>query len=77
MVEPDTQEVTLQQILVHMITETARHAGHADIVRELIDGQVGMRIGDPNVPDQSAEQWAAYRLRLERAAEEAGARAGS
>ncbi|RSM91758.1 mini-circle protein [Kibdelosporangium aridum] len=27
--------------LVHMIEETARHAGHADILRELIDGSVG------------------------------------
>ena len=34
-------EVTLHQILVHMIAETNRHAGHADIVRELIDGAVG------------------------------------
>ncbi|MCP3802187.1 DinB family protein [Allokutzneria sp. A3M-2-11 16] len=35
------QEVTLHKILVHMIAETHRHAGHADIVRELIDGAVG------------------------------------
>ena len=74
---PDTQEVTLQQILVHMIAETARHAGHADILRELIDGQAGMRIGDPNVPDQSDDEWTAYRGRLEQAAEEAAARAAS
>ena len=74
---PDTQEVTLQQILVHMIAETARHAGHADILRELIDGQAGMRIGDPNVPDQTADEWTAYRARLEQAAEEAAARAAS
>ncbi len=33
--------VTLRWILVHMIEETARHAGHADILREQIDGQVG------------------------------------
>jgi hypothetical protein len=26
---------------VHMIEETARHAGHADIIRELIDGETG------------------------------------
>jgi hypothetical protein len=29
-----------------MIAETQRHAGHADIVRELIDGSVGTRPGD-------------------------------
>ncbi len=32
---------SVRWILVHMIEETARHAGHADITRELIDGQVG------------------------------------
>jgi uncharacterized damage-inducible protein DinB len=33
--------VSLRWILVHMIEETARHAGHADILRELIDGETG------------------------------------
>ncbi|MBT2417957.1 DinB family protein [Streptomyces sp. ISL-22] len=33
--------VTLRWVLVHMIEETARHAGHMDIVRELIDGMAG------------------------------------
>jgi hypothetical protein len=28
-------------VLVHMIEETARHAGHADILREQIDGETG------------------------------------
>lgn len=32
---------TLRWILVHMVEETARHAGHADILREQIDGSVG------------------------------------
>ena len=30
-----------REIVVHMIEETARHAGHADIIRELLDGVVG------------------------------------
>lgn len=34
--------LTLRWILVHMVEETARHAGHADITRELIDGAIGM-----------------------------------
>ncbi|MFN2613552.1 MAG: DinB family protein, partial [Actinomycetota bacterium] len=34
--------ITLRWILIHMIEETARHAGHADITRELIDGSTGM-----------------------------------
>jgi hypothetical protein len=32
---------TLRWILIHMIEETARHNGHADIIRELIDGTTG------------------------------------
>ena len=34
----DRREVTLHRILVHVIAETNRHAGHADIIRETIDG---------------------------------------
>jgi hypothetical protein len=34
----EDQQVSLRVILAHMIEETARHAGHADILRELIDG---------------------------------------
>ena len=33
--------VTLRWVLMHLLEETARHAGHADILRELIDGSVG------------------------------------
>ena len=37
-----TEEVrSLRWILVHMIEETARHCGHADILREAIDGETG------------------------------------
>ncbi len=32
---------SLRWILIHMIEETARHAGHADLIRESIDGEVG------------------------------------
>jgi hypothetical protein len=31
---------------VHMVEEIARHAGHADILRELIDGETGTFPGD-------------------------------
>jgi len=34
-------DVSLRRILVHMVEEVARHAGHMDIIRELIDGQTG------------------------------------
>jgi hypothetical protein len=33
--------VSLRWVLIHMIEETARHAGHMDILRELIDGATG------------------------------------
>ncbi|HXQ56963.1 MAG TPA: DUF664 domain-containing protein, partial [Actinomycetes bacterium] len=33
--------VTLRWVLIHMVEETARHAGHVDIIRELIDGMTG------------------------------------
>ncbi len=33
--------VSMRWVLIHMIEETARHAGHMDIMRELIDGQTG------------------------------------
>lgn len=69
----ERQQVTLQQIMVHVTVEIARHAGHADIIRELIDGAAGD--GDGNVPDQTAQEWASYRLRLEQAAAEAAQRA--
>ncbi len=35
------ERVSLRWILVHMVEETARHAGHLDLMREAIDGQVG------------------------------------
>jgi len=66
---PETRRVTLQQILAHMIAETARHAGHADILRELLDGRAGDD-GD-NLSDRTPEQWAAHRRRLAEAAEAA------
>ena len=65
-------EVTLHRILVHMVTETDRHAGHADIVRELIDGTAGLRSGNDNMASGDAQWWADYRDRLERVAREAG-----
>jgi uncharacterized damage-inducible protein DinB len=37
----DGQSISLREILVHMIEEYARHCGHADLIRERIDGRVG------------------------------------
>lgn len=38
---PDAEPATLERVLLHLIQEYARHAGHLDIVRELIDGRTG------------------------------------
>jgi hypothetical protein len=65
-------EVTLHRILVHMTTETDRHAGHADIVRELIDGAVGHRPDYDNMAPGDRGWWDEYRATLERVAREAG-----
>ena len=72
---PDERsEVTLHTILVHMIAETNRHAGHADIVRELIDGTAGHRPGNDNLAPGDSAWWESYRNRLESAAQEAARR---
>jgi uncharacterized damage-inducible protein DinB len=71
---PERREVTLHQILVHVCVETARHAGHADIVRELIDGAAGMRPGDANVTGRSAQEWEQHRARVAAAARQAAGR---
>ena len=63
----ERSEVTLHQIMVHMLAETDRHAGHADIVRELIDGAAGLREGNDNLADLPSG-WEEYRDRLEQAA---------
>ena len=65
----DEGNVTLRLILVHVIAETNRHAGHADIARELIDGNVGLRRDVSNLPDQSRTWWSDYRTQLEEVAQ--------
>lgn len=71
----DHNRVTLQQILVHLVAEAARHAGHADILREQLDGSVGNGATDPNIPGRTTEEWAAFRAQIETAAGSGAARA--
>jgi Protein of unknown function (DUF664) len=68
---PDTNEVTLHHILVRVATDTGRHAGHADIIRELIDGTAGLTVRNSNLPLGDQAWWNGYRDRVERAAREA------
>jgi hypothetical protein len=73
----DESEVTLHRILVHVVAETNRHAGHADIVRELIDGAVGLRADDDNLRPGGRGWWENYRNQLEHVAQEASRGEGS
>lgn len=66
----ERREVTLNHILVRVISDTQRHAGHADIVRELIDGSVGYLQGKDNMPLGDQAWWEDHRSRLERVARE-------
>jgi uncharacterized damage-inducible protein DinB len=62
--DAEHRDVTLRLLLVTVIAETNRHAGHADILRELIDGAVGLRATNPNLPDRDEAWWAQHRARL-------------
>ena len=57
---------------MHVIAETNRHAGHADIVRELIDGAAGLRADNDNLAPGDARWWREYHDRVEEAARRSG-----
>jgi uncharacterized damage-inducible protein DinB len=65
-------EPTVHRLLVHMIAETNRHAGHADIVREAIDGAAGLRADNDNLPKGDAQWWTTHVAQVEAAARAAG-----
>ncbi|WP_329067949.1 DinB family protein [Streptomyces sp. NBC_01429] len=66
------REVTLHHAVVRVIGDAQRHAGHADIGRELMDGSVGWLRGKDSLPPGDSAWWEGYRGRLERVAREAG-----
>lgn len=65
-------EVTLHHAIVHLTAETQRHAGHADIVRELIDGSVGLLPSIDNLRVHDEDDQRALYERIEEAARRAG-----
>lgn len=65
-------EVPLFNILVHLLAETSRHAGHADILREQVDGAVGVDEEDMAANNHDRDHWAARREEIEAAARSAG-----
>jgi hypothetical protein len=64
-------DVMLHEVLVHVLTVTARHAGHADILREQLDSQTGMRPDHLNQKPRDDRWWAEYRSKIESAAQSA------
>ena len=68
---PERRTVTLHRVLVHVVAETHRHAGHADLVREALDGTAGLRPDNDNLASGDPAWWAAYRARLEQVARQA------
>jgi hypothetical protein len=69
--QEERRHPTLHTVLVHVGGEVARHAGHADVLRELIDGSAGVSSPGDNLPERSAAEWAALRERIEAAARQA------
>jgi hypothetical protein len=62
----ERRETTFGHLLVRCVAETAQHAGHADILREGLDGQAGRDHDDMG----DAATWSAYVARIQQAADE-------
>jgi len=60
----DRRDTTLGVLLIRMVAETAQHAGHADIVRELIDGK-----GGPDQDSIDESTWRQYITKVQAAAD--------
>jgi hypothetical protein len=60
--------------MIHVLQETTRHAGHADILREQLDGRTGLRAEYEDEIDAATR--AAHRAKIERAAQAAAGGAG-
>lgn len=72
---PDGRDgLTLHHAVVRVIADTQRHAGHADILRELLDGGMGASATNTSLPSTDPAWWRSYRDRLEQTAREAGRR---
>jgi uncharacterized damage-inducible protein DinB len=63
----DRNTVSLERIIVHVIVDLSRHVGHADILREGIDGAAGMLVRATNLPEYD---WSAYVAKLTAIAEQ-------
>ena len=68
-------DVKLFNVLVHVLTETARHAGHADILREQLDGATGVAAHNNDQPQPESAFWRDHCANVEHAAKAAASRA--
>ncbi|MEW1638791.1 DinB family protein [Streptomyces sp. NPDC093801] len=68
----ERREMTLHHALVRVISDTQRHAGHADILRESLDGSTGESKGRNSLPAEDRAWWENHRGRLERVARRFG-----
>ncbi|MCW2844486.1 MAG: hypothetical protein JWN22_2402 [Nocardioides sp.] len=60
----EVRQTTVGYLLTHVLHETAQHAGHADVLRELADGAAG-----PDHDERDAAGWAAHVARVQAAAD--------
>jgi hypothetical protein len=60
--------VKLFNSMVHVLTETSRHTGHVDILREQLDGTVGAGAQGTPLHGHDAAHWESYRATIEQAA---------
>ncbi|PZG23810.1 hypothetical protein C1I95_02730 [Micromonospora craterilacus] len=67
---PGERDVTLHRIIIHVTTDLARHAGHADIMREQHDRAIGLRRENSGVPHDY--DWPAYVTKLTKLADRFG-----
>jgi hypothetical protein len=65
------EEVMLFNIMVHVLSDTTRHAGHADILREQLDGAVGTDPHSAAFQEFGAAYWDSHRAKIEQAAKAA------
>jgi len=62
------EDVQLFNVMVHRLSDATRHAGHADILREQLDGSVGVESSNSPLHGRDMQFWNARRAALERIA---------
>ncbi|GAA1178565.1 DinB family protein [Ornithinimicrobium humiphilum] len=62
---PERRSTSVGAVLTHVVAETHRHAGHADILRETIDGAAGLQPSFSNLSEGDAERWRRHVEHLE------------